>query len=328
MRHLVLNLRGQSTAMNMENGFGKTTLSDALIGMLSRDRTLTQKTKRKMSPSKDGHPWTHIRVEFSYTSATDSQSDILAMAGENVGGEHWVFGMYGHSDTDAGFYFYPGRLEQLPIHSTTADGKLQLFSNEHIQHAFRQLKPERPKDRESWLDAMSLHISRKELEQLASFQKEGGADKSQIFNAIKPRPGEKADQAFFYEVLAPQILAGASHGETDESEEFIEELVINSGRKVSELRHQISENNKDLERNNAKKTRLEELNKTASQLDIAQSERDQCREQLSDQAACMAVLSRRGIPGVPVFCEESGDALTEEMKLLRSWPFEWVKPHL
>ncbi|WP_419833000.1 hypothetical protein [Endozoicomonas atrinae] len=315
MRHLVLNLRGQSTAMNMENGFGKTTLSDALIGMLSRDRTLTQKTKRKMSPSKDGHPWTHIRVEFNYTSATDSQSDILAMAGDSVGGEQWVFGMYGHSDTDAGFYFYPGRLEQLPIHSTTADGKLQLFSNEHIQHAFRQLKPERPKDRESWLDAMSLHISRKELEQLASFQKEGGADKSQIFNAIKPRPGEKADQAFFYEVLAPQILAGASHGETDESEEFIEELVINSGRKVSELRHQISENNKDLERNDAKKTRLEELNQTASQLGIAQSDRDQCREQLSDQAACMAVLSRRGIPGVPVSCEESGDAQTEEMKL-------------
>ncbi|MFK0570815.1 hypothetical protein [Endozoicomonas sp.] len=315
MRHLVLNLRGQSTAMNMENGFGKTSLADALIGMLSRDRTLTHKTKRKMSPSKDGHPWTHIRVEFSYTSSTASQDDMLAVAGDNVGGEQWVFGMYGHSDTESGYYFYQGRLEELPIHSTTADSKLQLYSNDHIQHALRQLKPERPKDRESWLDAISLHISRKELEQLASFQKEGGADKSQIFNAIKPRPGEKADQAFFYEVLAPQILAGASHGETDESEEFIEELVINSGRKVSELRHQISENNKDLERNDSKKSRLEELNQTAHQLGNAQSERNQCREQLSDQAACMAVLSHHGIPGVPAASEEQPEDQSAEIKL-------------
>ena len=298
MRHLVLNLRGQSCAMNMENGFGKTTLSDALIGMLSRDRTLMHKTRRKMSPSRDGHPWTHIRVEFNNSSG--AQSDILALAGDSVGGEQWVFGMYGHSDTDAGFYFYPGRLEQLPVHSVTHDGKLQLFSNDHVQHALRQLKPERPRDRESWLDAMSAHISRKELEQLASFQKDGGADKSQIFNTIKPRPGEKADQAFFYEVLAPQILAGASHGETDESEEFIEELVINSGRKVSELRHQINENHKDLARNEAKKTRLEELDKSARQLSNARGERDRCREQLGDQAACMSLLASQGIPGVPV----------------------------
>ena len=304
MRHLVLNLRGQSCAMNMENGFGKTTLSDALIGMLSRDRTLMHKTRRKMSPSRHGHPWTHIRVEFNDTSG--AQSDILAQAGDSVGGEQWVFGMYGHSDTDAGFYFYPGRLEQLPVHSTTNDGKLQLFSNDHVQLALRQLKPERPKDRESWLDAMSDHISRKELEQLASFQKEGGADKSQIFNAIKPRPGEKADQAFFYEVLAPQILAGASHGETDESEEFIEELVINSGRKVSELRHQINENHKDLTRNEAKKNRLEELDKSAHQLSKARDERDQCRQQLGDQAACMALLVSRGIPGVPVTDPDDG----------------------
>ncbi len=314
MRHLMLNLRGQSTAMNMENGFGKTTLSDALIGMLSRNQTLITKTRRKMSPSRDGHPWSHIRVEFSYTSCTDAQTDILTSAGDSVGGEHWVFGMYGHSDTDAGYYFFQGRLEELPIHSITADHKLQLFSNEHVRQALRQLKTEeRPKDRESWLDAISLHISRKELEQLASFQKEGGADKSQIFNAIKPRPGEKADQAFFYEVLAPQILAGASHGETDESEEFIEELVINSGQKVSELRHQIQENSKDLARNDTKKSRLEELNKAAGQLESARQERDQCREQLSDQAACMAVLASQGIPGIPV----AGDHQTPEMVLAR-----------
>lgn len=305
MRHLMLNLRGQSTAMNMENGFGKTTLSDALIGMLSRDRSLMRKTRRKMSPSRDGRPWTHVRVEFSYSSSHVGQSDMLAAAGDSVGGtEQWVFGMYGHSDTDAGFYFFQGRLEQLPVSAITADSKLQLFSNEHFQHALRQLKPERPKDRESWLDAISLHISRKELEQLASFQKEGGADKSQIFNAIKPRPGEKADQAFFYEVLAPQVLAGASQGETDESEEFIEDLVINSGRNVSELRHKINEKTLDLQRNRNKADRLDELDRSGGKLAETRSLRDKARKQLETQAICLATITSKGLPGIPAHSQE------------------------
>lgn len=305
MRHLMLNLRGQSTAMNMENGFGKTTLSDALIGMLSRDRSLMSKTRRKMSPSRDGRPWTHVRVEFSYSSSHVGQSDMLAAAGDSVGGtEQWVFGMYGHSDTDSGFYFFQGRLEQLPVSSITADNKLQLFSNEHFQQTLRQLKPERPKDRESWLDAISLHISRKELEQLASFQKEGGADKSQIFNAIKPRPGEKADQAFFYEVLAPQILAGASQGETDESEEFIEDLVINSGRSVSELRYKINEKSLDLQRNRDKAGRLAELDRSGGRLAETRSLRDSARKQLEIQASCLATITGNGLPGIPVSQDE------------------------
>ncbi|KEQ13156.1 coiled-coil domain-containing protein [Endozoicomonas numazuensis] len=305
MRHLLLNLRGQSTAMNMENGFGKTTLSDALIGMLSRDRSLIRKTRRKMSPSRDGRPWTHIRVEFSYSSGHVGQSDMLAAAGDSVGGtEQWVFGMYGHSDTDVGFYFFHGRLEQLPVSGITADSKLQLFSNDHFQHSFKQLKPERPKDRESWLEAISLHISRKELEQLASFQKEGGADKSQIFNAIKPRPGEKADQAFFYEVLAPQVLAGASQGETDESEEFIEDLVINSGRNVSELRHKINEKTLDLQRNRNKAERLAELDRSGGKLAETRSLRDRARKQLETQAICLATISDKGLPGIPASHDE------------------------
>ena len=301
MRHLVLNLRGQSTAMNMENGFGKTTLSDALIGILSRDRTLVRKTRKKLSPSKDGHPWSHIRVEFSYSSGHVGQSDLLAAAGDSVGGtEQWVFGMYGHSDTEPGYYYYQGRLEELPVSAITADKKLQLYSNKDFQNYIRHHNTtiERPRDRESWLDAISSHISRKELEQLASFQKEGGADKSQIFNAIKPRPGEKADQAFFYDVLAPQILAGASQGETDESEEFIEDLIINSGQKVSDLRHQINETSSDLQRNINKASRLNDLDRAGDKLTHSRNERNTARKELIDLASCLQTMTLSGLPGI------------------------------
>ena len=310
MRHLLFNLRGQSTAMSMENGFGKTTMADALIGMLSRNRTLMSKTREKMSPSRAAGPWTHIRVEFIFTLGFVGQSDMLSSAGEQSGGQElWVFGMYGHSDTKPGYYFYRGRFEELPVSSTTADGKLQLFSNDHFLKALRALKVEMPKDRESWLDAISLHISRKELEQLAAFQKEGGADKSQIFNAIKPRAGEKADQAFFYEVLAPQILAGASQGETDESEEFIEELIINSGRNVSELRHKIEQKNLDLEHNRNKADHLHDLSAAADKLTAARRLRSDTRRKLEDQASCLAQAGQQGIPGIPALsCGEGAVA--------------------
>ncbi|MEC9483494.1 MAG: hypothetical protein UMU75_09275, partial [Halomonas sp.] len=88
MRHLLLDLRGQSSAISMENGFGKTTLAEALIGLLSRDRTLLARTRRKCSPSSvagQGRSWSHLRVEFR-AGESGCQSDMLAAAGEEVAG--------------------------------------------------------------------------------------------------------------------------------------------------------------------------------------------------------------------------------------------------
>lgn len=307
MRHLLLNLHGQSTAISMENGFGKTTLSDALIGMLSRDRKLMSSSRRKMSPSRvqgQERPWSHIRVEFrSHTGKEDNQNDLLAQAGEEVSGEDWVFGMYGHSDGDGHFYYYQGRLEDCRVTDTSLDGKVRLYSNRDFLNAARALRVIRPGTRDEWLESISRHISRKELEQLASFQKEGGADKSQIFNAIRPRPGEKPDQAFFYEVLAPQILAGATQGETDEGEEFIEEVIINSGQKVSELRHRINAAEQDQQRAEKKVTQLHGLNEKAAELQEARSELSQQQAKMATSRDTLLHIAQAPLPGIPVSSE-------------------------
>lgn len=264
MRHLLLDLRGQSSAISMENGFGKTTLAEALIGLLSRDRTLLSRTRRKCSPSTvagKGRSWSHLRVEFRAGDDAAGQSDMLAAAGEEVAGETFVFGMYGYSDgSGLSFYHYAGSFSDVPVHHVTRDGKLALYANADVQASMRAHGVTRSANREEWLDAVGAHISRRELAQLAAFQKEGGADKSQIFNAIKPRAGEKADQAFFFEVLAPQILSGATRGETDEGEELIEDVILNSGSKVTELRHRLSEAENDQKRAEDKVVRLDELN--------------------------------------------------------------------
>ncbi|MFC3286255.1 hypothetical protein [Litchfieldella rifensis] len=315
MRHLLLDLRGQSSAISMENGFGKTTLAEALIGLLSRDRSLLSRTRRKCSPSSvggQGRSWSHLRVEFRSGSGTTGQSDMLAAAGEEVAGETFVFGMYGYSDgSGLAFYHYAGKLGDVPVYHMTRDGKLALYANADVQAAMRAQGVTRSANREEWLDAVGAHISRRELAQLAAFQKEGGADKSQIFNAIKPRAGEKADQAFFFEVLAPQILSGATRGETDEGEELIEDVILNSGTKVTELRHRLHEAEQDQRRAEDKVTRLDELNRQGEALLEARHSLAALDEGLAASERLLGGQALTELPGLPRRPSLDDDAVTD-----------------
>ncbi|MBZ9559984.1 MULTISPECIES: hypothetical protein [unclassified Modicisalibacter] len=308
MRHLCLDLRGQSSAISMENGFGKTTLAEALIGLLSRDRTLLARTRRKCSPSSvagQSRSWTHLRVEFRAGDAA-RQDDMLAAAGEEVAGETFVFGVYGYSDgSGLSFYHYPGGLEDIPVHHLTRDGKLALYANADVQAFMRRHGVTRSANREEWLEAVGEHVSRRELAQMAAFQKEGGADKSQIFNAIKPRAGEKADQAFFFEVLAPQILSGATRGETDEGEELIEDVILNSGTKVTELRHRLTEAESDQKRAADKVARLADLNAQGEALLDARARLDELDTALAAGERLLGGQALLALPGLP--CRPAAD---------------------
>nr|WP_286009661.1 hypothetical protein [Salinicola sp. S1-1-2] len=303
MRHLLLDLRGQSSAISMENGFGKTTMAEALIGLLSRDRQLLTRTRRKCSPSKvngEARSWTHLRVEFRAQGGDAQQDDMLAVAGEEVAGETFVFGLYGYSDgSGLVFYHYAGKLGDVPVHHITRDGKLALYANADVQSAMRAHGVTRASNREEWLEAVGSHISRRELAQLAAFQKEGGADKSQIFNAIKPRAGEKADQAFFYEVLAPQILSGATRGETDEEEELIEDVILNSGTRITELRHRLAEAENDQQRADDKVERLAQLNEEGESLLESRRQLADLDASLQDAERLLGGQALAPLPGLP-----------------------------
>ncbi|MFQ3787226.1 hypothetical protein SPH52_06060, partial [Halomonas sp. A29] len=303
MRHVLLDLRGQSSAISMENGFGKTTLAEALIGLLSRDRMLLSRTRRKCSPSSvggEGRSWSHLRVEFRSRSGLERQDDMLAAVGEEVAGETFVFGFYGYSDgSGLSFYHYAGRLEDVPVHHLTLDGKLALYANRDVKAVMAERGVRLTHNREEWLEAVGAHVSRRELAQLAAFQKEGGADKSQIFNAIKPRSGEKADQAFFFEVLAPEILSGATRGETDESEELIEEVILNSGTNITELRHRLEEAESDQRRTSDKVMRLAELREQGETLRDARARLSELDQGLAASEALLGGQALLGLPGLP-----------------------------
>ncbi|TFH87323.1 hypothetical protein EQG41_07945 [Billgrantia azerbaijanica] len=325
MRHLLLDLRGQSSAISMENGFGKTTLAEALIGLLSRDRSLLARTRRKCSPSSvggEGRSWSHLRVEFRSRSGLERQDDMLAAAGEEVAGETFVFGFYGYSDgSGLSFYHYAGRLEDIPVHHLTADGKLALYANRDVKAAMADRGVRLTHNREEWLEAVGAHVSRRELVQLAAFQKEGGADKSQIFNAIKPRAGEKADQAFFFEVLAPEILSGATRGETDESEELIEEVILNSGSNITELRHRLEEAEGDQRRAGDKVAKLAALREQGEVLRDARARLDELDQGLAASEALLGGQALLGLPGLPRAPRDAADGERGDAPLAG---FAWV----
>ena len=86
--------------------------------------------------------------------------------------------------------------------------------------------------------------------------------------------------------------------------------MINSGSKVSELRHKINEKSADLTRNQNKASRLEELNTSGNRLKEIRDSRAAALKQLEDQANCLATLTSKGLPGIPAN-GEAGDKAAE-----------------
>ena len=65
-RHALFDFEGKSTAVVMGNGGGKTTINNALIGMMSRNTSMIGKTRALMAIPGPGSVYSHIRIEFSH----------------------------------------------------------------------------------------------------------------------------------------------------------------------------------------------------------------------------------------------------------------------
>jgi len=228
-RHVILPLRGQSTAINMGNGCGKTSLAEAVIGMLSRDQQLLGNTRSKMAPAKAG-VFSHVRVEFLVVTRSAMQRDVFVDSGQSPDGETWVFGMCGYrgAGEQVTFYYHPGSLEQ-SILATRTGNIVQLLPNAVLQD-YRKIVPgfDWGVDRQQWRERVTEHISLQTLLRNVRYQKMGAGDKSAELFKVKPRAGEPFHIAFFYEVLAPELLSGLMDEEGEEGEFDFEDTVLNT----------------------------------------------------------------------------------------------------
>ncbi|RMD84404.1 MAG: hypothetical protein D6820_01120, partial [Lentisphaerae bacterium] len=215
-RYNLFDFGSQSAAISMDNGTGKTSFSDAVIGLLTRDRGLCRKTREKMAPSSCG-TYSHIRVELKVPRQA-SGNDMFVVRGHEVPGETWVFGMCGFrgKPETLSFYYYCGRLEDCPI--AEVDGfKVSLYHNSDFREIRSRVSGLKFNVTTSdWLEAMTPHFPPHLLKQMAKFQAMGGGDTASSIYDVKPQRGERYDAAFFYSVIAPEVMAGAMSGDEDD----------------------------------------------------------------------------------------------------------------
>ena len=289
-RYQVLDFHGQSAAINLVNGGGKTTLAEGILALLSRDRKLLKSTREKFSTRTTGL-MTHIQVEFIVSKGDSSQSDILVNLGEEKNGELWVFGMCGHSGAQQSltYYLYKGSLDDLPIGKR--DGhQITLTSDKDFMARRKEMSDvltwNLPKT--EWDEQVKNHISSNALKQLVNYQKGGGDDTSaQLYN-FKSKPGERYSVSFFYEVLAPQIMSGIMGAESEEDEEYLEDTLDKTIMSVVKASRKTAKKEKTI---TTYKDASNKLQKVADKSQTAQKDHKKYNNKLSEVSLDVTVLS-------------------------------------
>jgi hypothetical protein len=139
--HQVLNINGENAALNIPNGKGKSTMTTAILSMLTyHGKSLKDLRERTFAPVQTGY-YTHIRIQV-LIPMLGASGDLVAEAGGEIGGQPMVFGMYGYSGENEKieFYSYQGTFDDAPVahvnkhhHTLIADdaflGQLKQCSN-------------------------------------------------------------------------------------------------------------------------------------------------------------------------------------------------------
>lgn len=209
-----------STALRLENGGGKTSIANALVGLVSGDRGLMRQVKSCFPPQReDNQFFGHVRVEVM--DIEPDALDTIAMNGESPHGEAWVFGFCGYRGANSPhhYYYYPGRLEDAPTWYPGEDGKLIVVGDKPFRDSVRAIRGGAwGVTHGEYLDRIRRFVAEGNAKQIAEYQKAGGGDKSSQFFKVRNLPGEKHDETFFYDILAPRVMAGimGQHAEPDE----------------------------------------------------------------------------------------------------------------
>lgn len=301
-RAVTFNFNGQSTALNMTNGVGKTSNVEAWLALLTRDSQLIARTRQKMAPERDGY-YSHIRIEFVVPErGTAAQDDFFVQQGSAVAGkETWVFGMYGYRSAGSiNFYYYRGSLEKVPV-ADSAAGTVTLLPNQEFREALKVADRNRHNPvREDWIAELSLHVSPITMRRQAEYQKRGGGDKSAELFALRSRKGENYDVTFFYEVIAPELLSGLMDREGEEGEHEFEDTVLNAVMDVIRTRHNTIRKKNELDKVEQVLAVLDETAQKAVDAEKAQKRYEQQRIRMAQDIALLQnLVQEQPLPGIP-----------------------------
>lgn len=210
----VFDFGGGSTAVVMDNGTGKTSITDAVLFLLSQDRTLLDRTKSRFAKQSTEF-FTHVRIEFVLPRDA-SQRSLLSAFGEPANsGEYHVVGLFGNrlpnDSLDYKTYHYQGRLEDCPVHvEEEIDGDIvkSLRDDNAFVENLKDLGVNVHKRNMDLQAELAEFVSAEQVRQLVDYQKQGGGDKSASFYSVMARKNETFDRAFFRQHIAPRLLSG------------------------------------------------------------------------------------------------------------------------
>lgn len=299
-RHVVLDFRGQSTAVQAHNGTGKTRMTRAILALLGRDREFTSDARAKMAP-RSAPCGSHIRMEVLHP-IDPAQASVSRAGGEPVGGERYVLGIYGYSGEGqrVNFYKYDGRLEDCPV--AVRDGhRVTLIADDAFRRGLKGTKGALiDPSEEEWLIEIGKHFDRGNIRQIIEYQKKGAGDGTSNFLKVKSKHGERYDEAFFYSVLAPELLVGTMGNEALEGERRFEDTILISARKIGMALAESRRRQNELLETKRALDAIERVNVAASDVSAArQTYEVRCRTLAGEAAFLRTVVIERPVPGIP-----------------------------
>lgn len=299
----VINLCGASTAVQVPNGGGKTSLTNAVLYLLSQDRVLKRRFLERCSPA--GMVSTHIRIEFAILHDQDlTQRDLMTSAPENSPAETFVIGVCANRDDDSPrFYRYSGALEDVP--ACRMDGTaIEFTTASALQAAVKNIRGQWNiwNTAAEWGKVVGMFMSPDVVRQNVMFHREGAGDASAAFSKVTSGPGERFDEAYFRQVVAPQLLMNVMGDSAEEDERNVEDTIMRSMNSFIDAKLQVESKEAYLQGREVLETEFRPVLVAAGKIEEAWSA---YQTQLQTLAVDAAFLTRfvddkdSRVPGVP-----------------------------
>ncbi|MFN3628908.1 MAG: hypothetical protein ACK4XK_02435, partial [Casimicrobiaceae bacterium] len=299
----VINLCGASTAVQIPNGGGKTSLTNAVLYLLSQDRVLKRRFLDRCSPA--GMVPTHIRIEFAILHGQDlTQRDLMTPDPQSSPAETFVIGVCANRDDDSPrFYRYSGVLEDVPA-CRTLGTSIEFMTAAAIQANLKQVRGHwnQWSTTAEWGKVVEAFMSPDVVRQNVMFHRDGAGDASAAFSKVTAGPGERFDEAYFRQVVAPQLLTNVMGDSAEEDERNVEDTILKSMGSFIEAKLQVETKEAYLNGRQALEGEFRPVMDAADKIEVA---RVAYQTQLQTLAVDAAFLTRFAdardtrMPGVP-----------------------------
>jgi hypothetical protein len=301
-RGVTLRLFGSPAALQIDNGGGKSSLTDGCLYLLSRDRRLKPKVEDRAAPPDKG--WTHVRIEFIERDTHDDvlQGDLITQSPENAPGTHYVVGLCWNRGKEPIFYRYKGVLSDAPSYRVV-DDRLELVANDEFRksvEAMERVVWNKWGNIHDWQSEISGFTNMDIIRQNVEFQIEGAGDYSAMVTKVKQQRGQRYDEMFFRQFIAPELLRRPLGDESDAEEYKFEDALFRTLKPTALALMEIGQKEADLENARSALDMLGPVERRAQDVVEAEVDLEKALGNLATSAALIDALTQRDpLPGVP-----------------------------